>query len=128
MKKLIALLISLILCLTFIPSLADEITSPKFDPSITMTLPDPGWAVAIQCEQANQTLEVGSKVILTAKITTEQPTYYSLSNYILSYLWQAKAPGGEWMAIGNGETYEFNLDAENVNWVFKVTVTLTKME
>lgn len=128
MKKLIALLMTLMLCFAAIPSFADEITSPKFDPGITMTLPDPGWAVVIQCEQANQTLKAGSKVVLTAKITTEQPTYYSLSDYVLSYTWQAKAPGGEWMTIGNEETYEFNLDAENVKWVFKVTVTLTKME
>ena len=127
MKKLIVLLLVMVLCLTTNFALSDEsITSPKFDPEITLALPNPGWAVSIQCEQANQTLELGTKVILTAAITTEQPDYYSLSEYNVSYNWQAKAPGGEWTFIGSEETYEFNLDRENVNWIFKVTVTLSK--
>lgn len=127
MKKLIALFMSLMLCLTVIPALSeDTVTSPEFDPGITMSLPDPGWKVSIRCAQANQTLSVGTTVALTAEITSEQPDYYNLSNYNVSYNWQAKAPGGDWTSVCNGDTYEFNLNADNVNWVFKVTVTLTK--
>ena len=124
MKKLIALFISLLLCFAAIPALSENVTSPEFDPGITMTLPDPGWKVSIHCKQANQTLEVGSKVVLTAKITTEQPDYYNLSDYNISYDWQAKAPGGNWTSVGNENSYEFKLNADNVKWIFKVIVTL----
>jgi len=126
MKKLIALLMTLMLCFTAIPALSEgTATSPEYNPAITI-MPEPGWAVTIHCEQANQTLAAGSTVVLTASITTAQPDYYKLSDYNVSYNWQAKKKAdGEWETVGTGETYEFSLNADNVNWIFKVTVTLT---
>ncbi len=127
MKKLIALLMTLILCFASIPALSETVDSPEFNPGITMTLPDPGWKVAIHCDQQGQTLQVNSKVILTAEITTDQPDYYKLSDYTISYNWLAKKTAdGNWESVGTGTTYEFNLNADNVNWIFKVTVTLSK--
>ena len=126
MKKLIALLMTLILCFATVPALSETVESPEFDPGIKMTLPDPGWKVEIQCEQEGQTLLAGSKVTLTAKITTEQPKYYKLSDYTISYNWLAKKTAdGKWESVGSKATYDFELDADNVNWIFKVTVTLT---
>jgi hypothetical protein len=127
MKKLIALLMTLMLCFAAIPALSEgTATSSEFDPAITI-MPEPGWAVTIHCAQEKQTLAAGSTVILTAEITTAQPDYYKLSDYTVSYNWLAKktADGG-WESVGTGETYEFNLNADNVNWIFKVTVTLSK--
>lgn len=126
MKKLIALLMTLMLCFSAIPALSETVDSSEFDPSITMTIPDPEWKVAIHCAQANKSLEVGSKVTLTAEVTTGHSEYYSVSDYSVSYNWQAKAPGGDWKSVGSGDTYSFDLNADNVNWTFKVTVTLSK--
>ena len=127
MKKLIALLMTLMLCFSAIPALSETIDSQEFDPGITISLPDPGWKVAIHCDQQGQTLQVGSKVVLTADITTEQPDYYNLSDYNISYNWLAKKTAdGNWESVGSGATYEFNLNADNVNWIFKVTITLSK--
>ena len=127
MKKLLILLMTLILCFSVAPALAEgSATSPEFDPGITMSLPNPDWKVSISCDQAGKTLEVGSKVTLSAKISTAQPDYYNPSDYNISYNWQAKAPGGDWKTVGNDETYTFKLNADNVKWIFKVTVTLSK--
>jgi len=127
MKKLIVLLMTLMLCFSTIPALSETIDSPEFDPNITMTLPDPGWKVVIHCDQQGKTLQVGSKVTLTAEITTDQPEYYKLSDYNISYNWLAKkTTDGKWESVGNKATYDFKLNADNVNWIFKVTVTLSK--
>jgi len=126
MKKLIVLLMTLMLCFAAIPALSETVDSSEFDPNITMALPDPGWKVAIHCDQKGQTLQVGSKVTLTAEITTEQPDYYKLSDYNISYNWLAKTSDGNWESVGNEATYTFKLNADNVNWIFKVTVTLSK--
>lgn len=126
MKKLIALFMTLMLCFAAIPALSETVDSPEFNPDVTISLPDPGWKVAIHCDQKGKTLQVNSKVTLTAEITTEQPDYYKLSDYNVSYNWQAKAPGGDWKSVGSGDTYSFDLNADNVDWTFKVTVTLSK--
>ena len=128
MKKLIALLMTLVLCFTVIPALSEgSVTSEGYDPGITMALPNPGWHISISCAQANQTLDKGTTVTLTTTITTEQPDYYNPDNYTKSYSWEAKAPGGDWFALeGSGETYSFDLNADNADWIFRVTVTLTK--
>lgn len=127
MKKLMTLLLTMVLCFTIIPALSEDAAiSPEFNPDITMTTtPDPGWAVTIHCEQAHQTIAAGSTIVLTADITTAQPDYYNIANYNVTYNWQAKAPEGEWFSVGSAATYEFSLNAENVNWVFRVIVTLT---
>ena len=127
MKKLIALLMTLMLCFAAIPALSESVDSPEFDTGITMALPDPGWKVVIHCDQKGQTLQIGSKITLTAEITTEQPNYYNLSDYSVSYNWLAKKTAdGNWESVGNGATYDYNLNADNVDWTFKVTVTLNK--
>ena len=127
MKKLIVLLMALMLCFASIPALSETIDSQEFNPGITMTLPNPDWKVEIHCDQQGKTLLAGSKVTLTAKITTEQSKYYKLSDYNISYNWLAKqAANGDWESVGSKATYDFELDADNVNWIFKVTVTLSK--
>lgn len=128
MKRLFAFLTALMLCFTFAPmGLAEgSATSSEFDPNITISLPDPGWAVSISCAQAGQTLAVGTTITLTANITTEHPEYYDLSSYSVSYNWQAKKGGGDWESVGSGETYSFDLNADNVDWTFRVTVTISE--
>ena len=55
-----------------------------------------------------------------------QSDYYKLSDYNVSYDWQAKRTAdGNWESVGTGATYEFNLNADNVNWIFRVIVTLS---
>ena len=127
MKKLMTLLLTMVLCFTIVPALSEDVAiSSEFDPAISIaTTPDPGWAVTISCEQAHQTLAAGSIIVLTANITTAQPDYYNIANYNVTYNWQAKAPEGEWFSVGSAATYKFSLNAENVNWVFRVIVTLT---
>jgi len=118
---------TLMLCFTAIHALSETVDSSEFNPGITMTLPDPDWKVEIRCDQNGQTLQVGSKVTLTAEITTAQSDYYKLSDYTISYNWLAKKTADDdWESVGTGATYEFNLNADNVNWIFKVTVTLSK--
>lgn len=127
MKKLIVLLMTLALCFAAIPALSEgSATSDRYDPNVTMSLPNPGWHVSISCAQAGQTLEKGTTITLTTNITTEQPEYYNPADYNKSYNWEAKAPGGDWFSIDGGETYSFALNADNADWIFRVTVTLTK--
>ena len=127
MKKLIVLLTILALCFSIIPALSEgSATSDGYDPNVTMSLPDPGWHVSISCAQAGQTLDKGATVTLTTTITTDQPEYYNPNDYNKSYSWEAKAPGGDWFSIDGDETYSFALNADNADWIFRVTVTLTK--
>ena len=125
MKRFFAFLTALMLCFTFTPALSEgTATSPDFDPGITIELPAPEWAVSINCEQKGQTLKVGSKITLTATITTAHSEYYDLSNYNVFYDWQAKKSDGDWKTVGNDTTYDFDLNADNVNWIFRVIVTI----
>lgn len=127
MKKLITLLTILALCFSVIPALSEgSATSDGYDPNVTISLPNPSWHVSISCAQAGQTLDKGTTVTLTTTITTEQPDYYNPNDYNKSYSWEAKAPGGDWFSVDGGETYSFDLNADNADWIFRVTVTLTK--
>ena len=129
MKRFLAFLTALMLCFTFAPmGLAeDSATSSEFDPQITIALPDPGWTVSIGCAQAKKSLAVGTTITLNADVATAHPEYYDLSNYKVSYNWQAKKGSGDWESVGgDGSTYSFDLNADNVDWTFRVIVTISE--